>query len=367
MNPLHTIHLTSVDELQAAAPAWDDLWQRSHTVVPLARADLLADWMRQFQPKGPFHAIVVAEGPQWIAAIPLVAHRMGGFLSAAGLPGNCWAPCGDLLCDAAADADAVMHALVAALGDLSWRLFQFCEARIDSPPWQALERVCDRSGLACESHESFRVGRLAIDCPWKDYQKRWAKNHRQALSRALRRMAAEGAVEFEMLSNPNPQAVEPWLREAFRVEDLSWKGKAGTSVLRMPGMYDFFVRQAGQLARREHLELAALRLDGRMIAFVYGFRAKGVYFAHKIGYDPRFAAFSPGQMLFSWILERLFHDGATRALDFMGPVTDAIARWRPDTYSAGRLTISRGGQVGRAMMFAYRNLWRPLRQWRARC
>ena len=61
-----------------------------------------------------------------------------------------------------------------------------------------------------------------------------------------------------------------------------------------------------------------------MLAFVYGFRAKGVYFAHKIGYDPRFAAFSPGQLLFYHILEQLHSERRHAGVGLHGPA-DAVA------------------------------------------
>ena len=129
-------------------------------------------------------------------------------------------------------------------------------------------------------------------------------------------------------------------------------------------MFRFFVRQAEQLAHWGQLETAALRLDGRMLAFVYGFRAKGVYFAHKIGYDPRFAAFSPGQLLFYHILEQLHSDGETRALDFMGPMNQSLSRWRPATYGVGRVALAPRRWLGRAAMYAYQHWWRPLRDWK---
>ena len=130
-------------------------------------------------------------------------------------------------------------------------------------------------------------------------------------------------------------------------------------------MFRFFVRHAEQLARWGQLETAALRLDGRLLAFVYGFRAKGVYFAHKISYDPDFAAFSPGQVLFNHILEQLHGDGETRALDFVGPLNQSLSRWRPTSYGVGRVVLAPRKLLGRGAMYAYAHWWRPYRRWRS--
>ena len=123
MNSLRTIHLTSVADLRAEAAAWDGLWQRSDVSLPLVRAELLAQWVEHFAPRADFHALVVADQSRWVAALPLVSCRVGRLIPAGGLPCNPWAPCGDLLCDAAAaDNDAAMDLLVAAAAELPWPL-----------------------------------------------------------------------------------------------------------------------------------------------------------------------------------------------------------------------------------------------------
>ena len=50
----HIIHLTSLDEMRENAAAWDDLWWRSETAMPTARAELIAQWIEQFRPGANF-------------------------------------------------------------------------------------------------------------------------------------------------------------------------------------------------------------------------------------------------------------------------------------------------------------------------
>ena len=73
MSKLRTIYLTSVEQLRAAAADWDDLWWRSETALPTARAETLAQWVEQFRPHAKFHVLIVADGPRWVAALPLVS------------------------------------------------------------------------------------------------------------------------------------------------------------------------------------------------------------------------------------------------------------------------------------------------------
>jgi hypothetical protein len=361
LSDLHCLHLTSVEELRASALTWDDLWWRSDVPLPTVRAEVLAQWVEHFKPRGGVHAIVVADSHRWVAALPLVPCRVGWVIPAGGLPSNPWSSCGELLLDPSASVDAVLDRLVDAARDLPWPLLWLNETIPETPRWQAMLRACQRVGMAGCYHERFRVGRLDIAKDWITYEKGLRKSHRQGMHRALRRLAEVGDVRFEMRSRMAADEVEPWLQEAFDLENRGWKGFAGSSVLRTPGMIRFFVRHAEQLAEWGQLETAALRLDNRMIAFVYGYRAKGVYFAHKISYDQRLAEFSPGQLLFHHIFERLHNEREVCTVDFMGPLTQAVSRWRPATYGVGRIALAPHPWWGRATMYAYQHWWRPLR------
>jgi hypothetical protein len=317
--------------------------------------------VEQFAPRADFHALVVQKGDQWVAALPLVSQRMRRLLSAGRTPSNEWALSGELLLDAATGTDDVLGVLVAAMGDLPWQLVWLDIVPIDAPRWKALHRAFGRAGLPTGRGEHERIGRIEIDHDWEGYKRRWSHKHRQQMARAARRLAALGDVQFAVHSQLAPEQVEFWLRRGFEVEDRSWKGEAGSSVLRTPGMFRFLVRQARQLASWGQLELAFLELDGCAVAFNYGMRAKGVYHSYKSGYDPQYAAFSPGNLLRYRVLQRLYAQSDCRAVDFMGPLTAAIWKWKPASYVIGREVVAPRRLLGRVALHAYERWWRRAR------
>jgi CelD/BcsL family acetyltransferase involved in cellulose biosynthesis len=361
VNDLQTIQLNSIEELRSNAAAWDDLWWRSDAKLPTSRAELLAQWVEQFAPRETFKALVVADGQRWVAALPLVSRRLAKLLPIGTMPCNPWSSGGELLLDSSTDAEPACEMLLSSAANLPWPMIWLDEVTPESSGWQSFIRATEQTSADACYHERYRVGRVEIRGNWTEYQKRLAKNHRQALNRSLRRLRYEGEVTFEMQSNIAGPQIADWLNAALEIENRSWKGDSGTSILSTPGMAEFFTRQAEQISQWGQLETAALKLDNRMLAFVYGFRVRGVYFAYKIGYDPRFSAFSPGRLLFMHILEHLHADRETTALDFMGPMADWHLRWRPTTYGVGRTVIAKPDRVGRSSMYVYRNLWRPLR------
>ena len=366
MSALRAISLTSIDQLRAAAPQWDDLWWRSDVALPMARAEFIAQWVEHFCPKAAFRAVAVEEDGRWLASLPLVGCRLGRFLPAGGLPGNAWSPCGDLLLDHDVEVDAALDLLLATVSKLPWPLLWLNEAPHESSRWRGLQHACDRAGVPVVHRQQYQVGRVEIRHDWDSYQRQLPKNHRQAMTRAARRLAEQGNLQFERCCDLSLDQVELRMRKIFAVEDRGWKGRAGSSVLHTPGMFPFFVRQAEEHARLGQLDLATLQLDERLIAFLYGFRGKGVCFAHKIGYDPEFAAFSPGQLLFFRLLEQLHQDEQVRALDFMGPLNQSLSRWRPASYGVGRLALAMRRPLARAALYAYQHWWPRFARVRAR-
>jgi CelD/BcsL family acetyltransferase involved in cellulose biosynthesis len=358
------IHLTNIDDLRSASSAWDDLWWRSDVSLPTARAELLAQWLERFARPGDFHAFAVEEDGRWTAALPLISRRLAGVLPVGALPSNPWSPCGELLLDPAADAAAALDAIVAAAGNVPWQWLWLNDTVLHSARWRAFVQACDRANAASATHERYQVARIEISRDWDFFVKNLSRAHRQATSKAVRRLNDQGDVRFEMQSHLDPHDVRFWLEKVFEVEDRSWKGMRGSSVLRSPSMFEFFLAQAEQLAQWGQLEVATLELEGHLLATLYGFSAKGVYYAHKIGYDPQFAHFSPGQVMFWHILERLHADGRWQAVDCLGPLTEAIARWRPATYTIGRVVVAPRRLIGRAAMHAYQNWWPAVRRLR---
>jgi CelD/BcsL family acetyltransferase involved in cellulose biosynthesis len=355
---LRLIHLASIDDLRRAAAAWDDLWTRSGVTLPTARAELLAQWVEQFEPRARFHALVVEDGDRWVAALPLAPCTLGHLMAAGGMPSNEWSDSGDLLLDADADdPGAALDTLVAGMAELPWQLLWLNDVVADAPRWQALRAAIARAEMPSDFRPRLQVGRIEIDHDWDACRQRWSRKHRQQMARHVRQLDRRGDLQLALISELTPGEVESYLRVGFQIEDRSWKGEAGTSVLRAPAMFDFFLRQAEQLAAWGQLQLAFLRSGGHPIAFGYGMAAKGVYHSCKIGYDPVYADYSPGQLLRYGMIERFHGDPAWRALDCRGPMTPAHRCWRPTPYTVGRLAVAPRGLSGRLAIGAYRRWW----------
>ncbi|MGA2059529.1 MAG: GNAT family N-acetyltransferase [Thermoguttaceae bacterium] len=347
------IRLRSLDELRAAATDWDDLWRRSEVTFPTMRAELLAQWIEYFAADAEFHAIAVQQDGRWVAALPIVRRRIGRLIKAGVLPCNQWSSSGECLLDFSADVKQVLQLLLDALRECNLSLLWLDEAILETARWQVFMRAVADSRLKNVVRPRWQVGRVHIDGDWKGCQARWSRKHRQHMAWSARQLACEGEVRLVLLSQLAPDETAMWMRRALEIENLGWKGRSGGSVVSVPGMSEFFIRQAQQLAAWGQLELTFLQCGGRPIAFCYGQSAKGVFHSAKIGYDPRYARYSPGQLLRYFLLERFYAEPGRAAIDFLGPMTQSHAHWRPDTYTVARFAVALSA-LGRMALWAYK-------------
>lgn len=331
--------------------------------MPTARAEPLGLWVERYALAADFRALVVEEDGRWTAALPLVGGKLRRVLRAGIMK---WLPPGGpFLLDQRAVVEKTLDVLMAGIRQVPWDILWLDEADLCAPRWQSFLCAADRAGFATSIHRRYSVGRVLVDHNWQVYRMRWSQRHRRNMGRALRKLAELGHVAWDFLWDLEEQQVAEWVRRGFEIEHRSWKGDQGSSVI-AKGQLPYFIRQAEQLARSGHLGLAFLRADQRYIAFCYGFHAKGVYHTFKIAYDPDLAAFSPGQLLFYGLLERLFSNCGFRAMDTVGKLTEAVAHWRPEVYDIGTIMLAPRRLAGRVATYIHKSWWPYLRQIRCK-
>ena len=288
-----------------------------------------------------FSALVVRDQERLVAALPLVHTRLYGVLSASTIPSNGWLPTGGgLLFDRETATDDVMDLLVGATASLPRQVLWLDEVALGVPRWQAFWNAVDRAGMPVSFQERYPVGRIEIDHDWEAYRASWSQGHRYNMRRASRKLATHGeaairdgcAISSRTRWNGNCD-VDSRSRTAV--------GRAQSRKLGVRSRNVSLLRSTGEaVGVWGQLRLAFLTLDARPIAFCYCFAAKGVCHTLKPAYDPEFAAFSPGQLLFHDLLEQLFHDPWYCAVDTVGLLTDTVAHWRPRTYTVGIAMIA---------------------------
>jgi CelD/BcsL family acetyltransferase involved in cellulose biosynthesis len=354
------LRIESVSELRKQALAWDDLWRRSESALPTHRAELVAQWVEHYAKNAPLVILAIEHEGQLVAGLPLVGRRKCG-IPLGGLTANCWSDSGTLLLDPAYDGREAINALMQGVRRLRWPLLMFDDVNCQSAAWRQWHSLQAENHASVVIKPKYRIGQIDITHDWDAYVKAWSANHRRAIKKLRQAAETAGAVELVAHTELLPGDVEPLLHQAFEIEDRSWKGEGGTSVLRTVGAYDFFLRQAQQLAAWNQFELYFLNFRGRPIAFDFCYSAKGVLSSHKIGYDVEFRDFGPFQLLRSYQLEQLFSDPSRRLLDTMGILDEGKAKWCTRYIQSSRVVMATGAPLGSLGLSAYQYAWPALR------
>ncbi len=358
--------LDDPDQIPRHAISWNDLWWRSDTTWPLARAETLPLWLEHFAPGATLRVVIVRRRPgAWVACLPLVSGRLGRWFPVGRLPGNAWAAAGDLLLDPQAAKDPHMwHALRQALQHLPWRVLWLEEVPVESDRWLLWRQHVSGAPMACDGCQRVPVGITELQGNWEQFLRTRSRNFRKTLRRCRRGLERRGAVK--LLAYPQSRFSAQELMEMIReVERRSWKFLHGTALVQHPHVDAYFDRWTQLLDQGSHLAIFVLWADGRPVAYEWGYVAKGTYFSHKCSFDQQLSEYSPGHVLCALVLQYLFEQQRVQRVDYLGPMTEAIRRWSTGHYWSGRIVCGRG--LGRVAVAAHRRLlpwWRHLRRQR---
>lgn len=351
----------SAEQLASHAESWDSLWRRSDSRLPNNLAAGVRLWCNSFSSASEFVAVAVVDGDEFLAAIPFVKSRKGP-LRFYSLPANHTVAAGDLLVDPARAEEAI-DGIIEGLRSFPGGLFAFEGIEIESNRWQALISALADQHVVMHQSRGHDVGVVDVLHDWDAYQKSWSRNHRSAIKRTRNKLNAEGDVTIERIRKPSDDELHSLLEKCFAIEDRSWKGSEGTSILKSDGLRDYYHQEAKLMRDAGMLDLWLLQLDGEPIAFEYCHFSKGVCLSHKISFDPQWEKYSPGRLLRYFQLQQYHEDPACVELDTLGVLCEAKAKWITRRYRSSRLYLGMGIGASAAI-----NGWKTLRtirdQWR---
>jgi CelD/BcsL family acetyltransferase involved in cellulose biosynthesis len=299
-----------VSDLGEVAEEWDAL-ARALETHPFARPGWIRAWVEAFADPQALVFAVARDGGNLVALIPFSAAR--GVLRT---PANWHTPEVAVL----GEPDALRLALSAALATgprrIALRVVPDETANVLRPALAAAGyRIVERT---LQVSPFVRLDRVFRGSPQSspvlpgDLGRKW------------RRLVDVGRLEVD--ERDGRADLAPMLEEGFRVEGSGWKNAAGTAIVSHESTRRFYYRIAAWGASEGLLSLAYLRLDGRAIAFQFGFRTKREYYFLKGGYDPEFARYSPGKLLHARMLERMHADGVER-YEFLGDIESYKLTW----------------------------------------
>lgn len=124
------------------------------------------------------------------------------------------------------------------------------------------------------------------------------KKKQRSLQKRENQLRQHGQLRYDTMTTDTP--VEAWLDGFLALEASGWKGKAGTAFASLPLHADFFRSICLHAHARGRLEMHALRLNDKPIAYLCLFAAGRELYAFRTAYDERFSRYAPGVLLAIW-------------------------------------------------------------------
>jgi len=130
--------------------------------------------------------------------------------------------------------------LVDGLENESWSLIKFEDVAIESTRWQSFSRALKTKGHLIRESSACPIAVTDVLQDWSAYQASWSGNHRSAVKKGIKRLNELGDIEIERFHQHHVGDLNRVLTECFELENRTWKGEAGTSVLKSD-MLDYFM------------------------------------------------------------------------------------------------------------------------------
>lgn len=147
---------------------------------------------------------------------------------------------------------------------------------------------------------------------------------RQRLNKAARDLQKLGPIAYESADSV-PEIMEAFEQQLV-IENRSWKGTRGTSILRNSQALEFSMRAIRQLASERQCRIYVMKLDRKTIASMVVLRYRGHYFPWKIAFDEAFRRFSVGNLLLVHVNENLLEDPDFVVLDSLASELNETAK-----------------------------------------
>lgn len=121
-----------------------------------------------------------------------------------------------------------------------------------------------------------------------------------------RRSAKQGAVEMIRGTEATAAGL---MERLFELHAARWRERGEDGVLGQEAVRAFHFEEASRMASAGMLRLYGMRLNGELIAVLYGFASPRRTYYYLSGFDPKHEKLSPGTMLVGYAIEQALAEG----------------------------------------------------------
>lgn len=316
---LRILDVRSVDELAVHEEAWNRLLLDSTVASPMTSYAQISAFMEtQIKDSESWLCLFAYERDRLIGVLPLIAARSIGALGFRLLlmktPFDLMHT-GSVDCLTLPGREELIEIFTDYLSRMprTWPLIRIREIPGLSPTMVLLAKPGRR--LAAISFQSGAENYIEVPSDLTVFHERLSSKFKAQLRRGLKKLQAFPDLRF--LCRDESRSVHENMRRFELVEDAGWKGRESTSVKAMPANARFFRLAAERYAAAGWMEWNFIEGDGTTIGAHYAVRVRRTIYMLKIGYDERYSANTPGNVLIEKVVEHAIATGDVDEINFV--------------------------------------------------
>ena len=185
---------------------------------------------------------------------------------------------------------------------------------------------------------------------WESYMASLGSAHRYNFNRRLKNLHKQGTLVFDLVEKEDQR--QEALQMLLDLHNRCWDERGGSQAMQSPqelAFHDAFSRLA---LERGWLRLFVLRLDGRPLGALYGFRYGGRFYFYQSGFDPAYRQYSVGLVTMGLAIQHAIMEGAEE-YDFLHGTESYKYLWTSESRDLERIRLfppSSGGALCRAAL-----------------
>jgi CelD/BcsL family acetyltransferase involved in cellulose biosynthesis len=319
-SPLSVEVVTDYQTFIELEPAWNRLVEEANIEFPFVRHEWIRALWDCFDHGGTLNILIVREGERPIAIAPLMrdqvrmygipVRRMRGISNVyterfdfilSGRPAECCAAIWAYLSEHAHD----------------WDVLELRQLPADSDVIGHLPRSEIQRRLLLAEWVSTESPYIPVRQSWETYFSSLKKGHRANIRKSQQHLEASASAPLDLDVVVSNDRLDADVEEAMNLEAVAWKDEGGTAIRSHQDSREFYRQILQTAGERGWLRIYFLTLGCKRIAVRIALLFRNRVFMLKSGYDPEYAAHSPGHLLCHKILDeawRLKFD----EVDFLG-------------------------------------------------
>ncbi len=343
--PLTVECVSGLAALDALAAVWNSVVERAGLKHPFVTYEWVRAWCEAQIDPAHLRCYTVRAGEAVVGIAPVIEERRGPgglLLTRRGVSCPHTPRLDFIVADQNEEAYRLLWSAIAPHGMA--RMLELQDLAGEGPTLPAIEALARHDGFPAGRHATLDSPCIALAGSWEQYESSLDRQKRDGVRRRMRRLTRLGRVRLETVRNRSelPTALDC----AFRLEAAAWKHANGTAVVCRPELVQFYTRMAEGAADRGWLRLQFLTVNDERIAVALCLEYGNRMYSLKTGYNPRYASYSPGQLLFELAIRDAFDRGLD-AFDLLGARDAWKLHWTQHSVRHYRVIVFPKTVVGR--------------------